>query len=203
MSRIDHVHVYELVDFQMHPNHYIELMGFGRHPEALRVKPARAPEAGDALFESMTEIASGLGVMLEKMTTAISYAIADKDIPYASGVIRKGTVAGQHYAWTAWSNGAPLITIYAIWVIGQTDMTPDWRVGHSRYRVVFEGDPQLEVTFEGSVDNSGKRLYPGLPWTALAGVTAIPDVCDANPGYITHFDLAVVRPRGLVRAGTK
>jgi hypothetical protein len=47
----------------------------------------------------------------------------------------------------------------------------------------------------------GGRKYLGLPWTALAGVNVIPDVCDAAPGVVTHFDLGLVKPRGLVRNG--
>jgi hypothetical protein len=43
-------------------------------------------------------------------------------------------------------------------------------------------------------------MFLAIPWTAMAGVNAIPDVCDAAPGVLTHFDLGVVRPRGLVRA---
>ncbi len=33
----------------------------------------------------------------------------------------------------------------------------------------------------------------------MGAINAIPDVCDAAPGWITHFDLGLVRPRGLVR----
>jgi hypothetical protein len=33
----------------------------------------------------------------------------------------------------------------------------------------------------------------------MNGINAIPTVCDAAPGVLTHLDLPLVRPRGLVR----
>ncbi len=41
--------------------------------------------------------------------------------------------------------------------------------------------------------------HPGYNWTAMGAINAIPDVCDAAPGWLTHLDLGLVRPRGLVR----
>jgi hypothetical protein len=51
----------------------------------------------------------------------------------------------------------------------------------------------------GGVEADGRRPFRGLPWTALLGATVIPQVCDAKPGVVTHIDLGVVRPHGLVR----
>jgi hypothetical protein len=34
----------------------------------------------------------------------------------------------------------------------------------------------------------------------LLGATSVQAVCDAKPGVITHLDLGVLQPRGLVRA---
>ena len=41
--------------------------------------------------------------------------------------------------------------------------------------------------------------HPGYDWTAMGAINAIPDVCDAPPGWLTHLDLGLIRPRGLVR----
>jgi hypothetical protein len=102
------------------------------------------------------------------------------------------------YEWTAWVEGAPLITYHFYWTMGY-DIEPRWDFGDSRYRVVIEGNPPLELNLSGREDPDGRRPFLGLPWTALVGVTAIPQVCDAAPGVVTHLDLGVVRPRGLVR----
>ena len=48
----------------------------------------------------------------------------------------------------------------------------------------------------------GDEGYWGRVWTAMNAVNAIPSVCDAGPGIVTHLDLPFVRPRGLVRPAT-
>jgi 2,4-diaminopentanoate dehydrogenase len=149
-------------------------------------------------------LAEGLGKKIEKVTTKLEVAKATKDIPYTlgegrtgGGVIRKGTVGGQHFEWTAWADGAPLITYHFYWSMGP-DIEPKWDID-SRYQVVIEGDPPLEVRLMARPDSDGVRPFLGLPWTGLVGATALPAVCDAKPGVIDHLDLGVVQPRGLVR----
>jgi hypothetical protein len=78
-----------------------------------------------------------------------------------------------------------------------------WDNGDSCYRVVVHGDPPLEVRLMGGVEADGRRPFHGLPWTALVGATAVPAVCDAKPGVITHLELGVVQPHGLVRPATR
>ena len=48
-------------------------------------------------------------------------------------------------------------------------------------------------------DADGRHPFLGLPWTGLVGCTAVPAVCDAPPGVVTHIDMGVVKPKGLVR----
>ena len=33
----------------------------------------------------------------------------------------------------------------------------------------------------------------------MGAINAIPEVCDAPAGWLTHFDVGLVMPRGLVR----
>lgn len=60
---------------------------------------------------------------------------------------------------------------------------------------MVEGDPSTELTLAG-VEGAA---HPGYIWTAMSAINAIPDVCDAPPGWLTHLELGLVRPRGLVR----
>lgn len=204
MNRIDHIQIYEFIDKVRNPMVYTEMMGFGRDPDELLAKPSRSAEAPYAFAQSMAMVAEGLGKKIEKVTTKLEVATATRDIPYSvgeglpvSGVIRQGTVAGQHYEWTAWVEGAPLITYHFYWTMGE-DVTPKWDID-SRYQVVIEGDPPLEVRLMGRPDANGVRPFLGLPWTGLVGATALPAVCDARPGVVSHIDLGVVQPHGLVR----
>ena len=204
MNRVDHIQIYEFIDKLRNPMVYTEMMGFGRDPEALLAKPSRSPEAPYAFAQSMALVAEGLGKTIEKVTTKLEVAKATEDIPYSlgiglpiSGTIRKGTVAGQHYEWTAWVEGKPLITYHFYWTMGE-HVEPRWDID-SRYQVVIEGDPPLEVRLMSKPDSDGVRPFLGLPWTGLLGATALPAVCEAKPGVVTHRDLGVVQPHGLVR----
>ena len=199
MNKIERIHIYEVIDHLANPSNYIEFMGFGREPDDLLAKPSRSADAPYIFAQSMEMVAEGLGKKIDNITTKLAVAAATKDIPYPRGVVRAGTVAGQHYEWTGWADGAPLIVFHCFWTMGD-DVEPMWDCGDSGYRVVIEGDPPLDMSLGGPARPNGRRTYLGLPWTAMVGVNVIPDVCDAKPGVITHFDLGVVRPRGLVRA---
>ena len=70
---------------------------------------------------------------------------------------------------------------------------------HSKDKVVIDGDPPTELTMQGVRQPDGTMAHPGYPWTAMGAINAIPDVCDAPAGWLTYFDLGLIRPRGLVR----
>lgn len=198
MNRIDRIEVIEVIDKLRNPMIYVEVMGFGRDPAELLAKPSRSPEAPRHFQQSMNTVAEGLGKKIEKVTTRLEVSAATEDIPYPNGVIKKGTVAGQHYEWTGWCEGAPLIVYHFYWTMGDK-VEPQWDNGDSCYRVVIHGDPPLELRLMGGVEADGRRPFHGLPWTGLLGATAVTAVCDAAPGVLTHIDLGVVQPRGLVR----
>jgi hypothetical protein len=204
MNRIDHIHVIEFIDKIRNPMIYTEVMGFGADPDELLAKPRRSPDTWRYFYQSLDLLAKGLGKEIEKVTSKFEVAKATKDIPYSvgvglpnTGVIRKGMVGGQHYEWTAWSDGKPLVTYHFYWSMG-ADIEPQWDLD-SRYQVVIEGDPPLEARIMARPDADGVRPFLGLPWTGLLGATALPAVCDAKPGVVTHIDLGVVQPHGLAR----
>lgn len=204
MNRIDRIEVTEFIDKVENPMVYTEMMGFGRNPDELLANPSRSPEAPYAFEGSMALLAAGLGKTIEKITTRLEVARATRDIPYSlglglpnSGVVRQGTVGGQHYEWTGWADGKPLVVYHFYWSMG-ADIEPQWDID-SRYQVTIEGDPPLELRLAARPGANGERPFLGLSWTALVGATAVPAVCDAAPGIVTHFDLGIVQPRGLVR----
>ncbi|GAB3113205.1 hypothetical protein G8770_18075 [Aestuariicella hydrocarbonica] len=205
MNRIDRIQIIEFIDKDKNPMVYTEMMGFGADPQELLAKPRRAPDTWRHFYQSLAMVAEGLGQEIEKVTSHFEVASATQDIPYTlgegrsgGGVIKTGTVGGQHYEWTAWVDGVPLISYHFYWTMGE-HVEPRWDID-SRYQVVIEGDPGMEVRLMSPPDADGKRPFLGLPWTGLVGATALPAVCDAQPGLITHLDLGVVQPRGLVRA---
>jgi len=198
MNRIDRIEVFEIADKLRNPSVYIEFMGFGLAADELASKPNCMEGAAVSFAQSMAFVVEGLGKKIENLTEAHEVALARNDIAYPGGVIRKGTVAGQHWEWTAWADDAPLVVFHLYYVMGD-DMEPNWKLGDSRHRVVIDGDPPLELTLMGAAEADGRHPFHGITWTALLGCTAVPQVCEARPGLVTHLDLGVVQPRGLVR----
>ncbi|MCB2077156.1 MAG: hypothetical protein KDE55_05585 [Novosphingobium sp.] len=203
MNRVERIHLYETIDHLANPSGYISFMGFGREAEDLLANPGRDPTAPWMFGQSMQMVADALGRQIGDITAQFNVAKATRDIAYPSGrdttsVVKKGTVAGQHYEWTGLSDGKPLVTYHCFWTMGADNIDQPWECGDSGYRIVIEGDPPMEVTMK-SPPQDGSRPYLGLPWTAMAGVNVIGAVCDAPPGVVTHFDLGVPVMRGLAR----
>lgn len=198
MERVDHIAVFEVVDHLANPSRWLEFMGFGHDCDALLAKPTRGPEAPHQFATSMALVAEALGKRVEDLTTKFEVAAATRDIAYPGGVIKAGTVAGQHYEWTAWTDGAPLITYHFYWTMGHEHVEPGWDVGEPEYRIVIEGNPPMDITIRRPPPLEHNARYISM-WTAMAGINAIPAVCDARPGMLTHRELGVLAPRGLVR----
>ena len=199
-DRIDRIEVSEIADKQKTPSVYIDFMGFGQSPEELLAKPNCMTGAVHAFAQSIALLVEGLGKTIENLTERHEIATATADIPYPGGTIRQGTVAGQHWEWTAWADGAPLVVYHLYYRVGDA-MEPAWHLGESRHHVVVHGSPSFEVTLRATAAEDGHHPFLGIDWTALLGCTAVPQVCDAAPGMVDHIALGVVRPRGLVRRG--
>lgn len=202
MNRLDKVEVHEIVNFLDEDTEALEhlpLMGFAIDPKEFESRPNLLSGAYKIFAQSQAMIAEGLGRKIDNVTTRVEVATATKDIALPGALIPKGTVAAQRHEWTAWSEGKPLVVFYACYTIGNEDMEPDWRFGKTRYRVIMAGDPPTELVLQGA-ELPGEHLpHPGYTWTAMGGVTAIPAVCEAPPGVVSHLNVGLVRPLGLVR----
>lgn len=202
MSRIDTIHVYEVVDvLKDAPMDHIDWMGFGKDKDKFLSEPTILGLGLPFFAQSMHMIADGLGVTIDEVTAAeVAVATAVEDIPHDEGAIPEGTVAAQRHEWTAWVGGQPLIVFHAIYVTAGPDkLDPAWDWGETRYEIVIEGDPPTELILKGVRRPDGTMAHPGYDWTAMGAINAIPDVCDAPPGWHNHLDLGLIRPRGLVR----
>ena len=138
-------------------------------------------------------------------------AKATKDIPYivlgegrtGGGVIRKGTVGGQHFEWTAWSDGQPLIVYHFLLVDGSGHRTQKWDLD-SRYQVVIEGDPPLEVRLMARPGADGVRPFLGA---ALDRARSAPRRCrrrlrcEARCGYAHRPGHSAAAGHGAAEVG--
>ncbi|MEV3900934.1 dihydrodipicolinate reductase [Mycobacterium sp. NPDC050551] len=201
VDRIERIEVYEVVNVLTDaPVDHIDWLGFGKPKEEFLTTPTILGLGVPFFAQSMHMIADGLGVDISEVTADLRAATATQDIPHDEGTIARGTVAAQHHEWTAWVDGRPLIVFHAIYLTAGPDgLDPAWDWGRTRYRIVIDGDPPTELTLQGVEQPGGAFSHPGYAWTAMGAINAIPDVCDAAPGWITHLDLGLIRPRGLVR----
>lgn len=202
MNRIDTIQVYEVVDvLKDAPLDHVDWMGFGKDKDTFLTEPTVLGLGLPFFAQSMYMIADGLGVTIDEVTAAeVDVATAVQDILHDEGIIAKGTVAAQRHEWTAWVGGQPLIVFHAIYVTAGADrLDPAWDWGETRYEIVMEGDPATELTLKGVRKPDGTMAHPGYEWTAMGAINAIPDVCDAAPGWLNHLDLGLIHPRGLIR----
>lgn len=201
ISRIDKIEIYEVVNVLTDaPLDHIDWLGFGKPKDEFLSTPTILGLVMPFFAQSMYMIADGLGVEIDDIRYDLAAATATADITHDLGVIPRGTVAAQHHTWTARVGGQPLIDFHAIYLTcGPTGIEPAWDWGKTRYRIVIDGDPPTALTLEGVESPDGKMTHPGYNWTAMGAINAIPDVCDAAPGWLTHLDLGLIQPRGLVR----
>jgi hypothetical protein len=199
--RIDKIVVQEVADLARHPSApmMIDGLGFARSREECLAHPAPIVETMDRIFaESITLVATGLGVELDEVTTEYDVAVATKELTVRTGSIPIGGVGGMRWVWSGIHRGAPLIEFRTFWKMGD-DLDPDWGYDELKYSLVIEGDPAIRAGFEAArpTDPNDSGL-DGRIWTAMNGVNVIPAVCDAPPGIRTHLDLPFVQPPGLV-----
>lgn len=210
-NRIDTIHVYEVVDFGTDPSKYLLLMGMGMELDEFASGTSLLAASTPYFAQSMAEIVEGLGKEIDRITHEVEVSPATEDVTYQgaqgtdmpemSGVIRRGTVGAQRHQWTAWVDDHPLVVFHAMYTMGDRSVARDFRFGPTRYRLVFEGDPPMEVTLQGGVAADGSRTHPGYVWTAMDAVNTIPAVVEAKAGVLTDFDLGLLQPKGLIRCG--
>jgi 2,4-diaminopentanoate dehydrogenase len=211
VSRIESINIYEVVNFGRDTLKYLYEMGFGNTPEEFEEGPNLLGQAWVLFAQSMAMIVDGLGKTVDKYTTDVDLGVAtrdihfeggaDSDMPGFKGVIKKGTIASQHHKWTTWVDGKPLITFHEMYTMDEFDAIdpqPDWG-GHYHYRIVIDGDEPTELILQAPPDPQGNYRKPGYTWTAMGPANAIPAVCDAPPGFMTHNELGLAPLRGLVR----
>lgn len=199
MNRIDCIHIREYADLSSKHETWPRAFGFGGDPDEIGKRPGRSPESLHVFAQSMAMVVESLGKSIEQITTKFEVAKAARDLSPPFGAVPAGSVAGMHFEWTAWADAKPLLVYHSYWTLGDA-IEPSWGASGNRYEVVIDGDPPLRVSMEANAQHpSGDQGAWGLVWTAMLGVNAIPAVCDAEPGLITHLDLGVVLPSGLIR----
>lgn len=184
-ERIDHLHVLELTNFDPYPSQQVifEMMGFGAKPDEFASKVAKQKNWLDGLFsESVQMVADGLTMGVTEITSTLETELAEKDFKIAAGVVKQGTVAGQHWRWSGKANGVEVVAHETVWR-AHPEVAPHWENGKNAIR--FTGRPTINFELERDFT----FMNNGMLATAMHAVNAIPHVVDAPPGIQTLLDL--------------
>jgi len=188
---VEHVHVLEITNFEYYPSPEImfDSMGFGSMPEDFERNGERRTDWLNGVFgESIQMVADGMQLDVTKIVSTQELALADQDLKTAAGIVRKGTVAGQHWRWAGLTaDGVERIAHETVWRMHHS-VAPDW--AHGNHAITLEGAPMMHLEFP---PNFG--MSDGLLGTAMHALNAIPYVVEASPGIQTFLDLPSIAYR--------
>ena len=201
-STITHVRAEEFSDIRTYnaPLVVREVMGFGLTPEQAMSGPIAALlEAG--FKASVRMVTDQLGFRAEpriRSTQEVAVAVTGSDelvVP-----MEPGTVAARRFRWEAIVDDEPVVTAAVNWLMCEVELDPPWTLGDKgeRFEVEITGDPDVSLTFKGLQPESvaeGLKRNPGVVATANHCVSAIPYVCEAEPGIKTYLDLPLIAGR--------
>ncbi len=190
--RIDHIHVLEISNFEHYPSPEImfESMGFGSTPDKFAQANTRRMGWLNSLFnESLHMVADGLGASLDRLETSLETALAEQDLKTASGIVKTGTVAGQHWTWSGIIGEKVRLVHETVWRMHST-VAPHWATG--KHSVTIKGNPGMHLEFDADY------VTDGLEATAMHAVNAIPLVVEALPGIRSFLDLPWIMGRGAL-----
>lgn len=207
---ITHVRAEEFSDIRTYGAPYVvgEIMLFGKTPD----EAARSPMLnvlGGGFMQSIDMVAAALGFDLDSdKRSHHEVSVATAPIASPIGEIAPGRVAAQRYTWEGLVRGEPVITVRTNWFMGEEHLEPAWSFGPEgeRFEVEVTGDPSSKVSFHGWHPESieaGLARNPGIVATATHCVSAVPYVCQAEPGIRSYLDLPLVSGRaaaGLAKA---
>jgi len=197
---IRHVRAEEFSDIRVYRAELVvrEVMLFGKRPEEAQASPM-LDLLGFGFGQSIDMVAAALGMRLDaQKATTHEMAVATAPIDTPVGVIAKGTVAAQRFAWQGLVGGTPAITVRVNWLMGEAHLDPPWKIGGERFEVEVDGDPSIQVTLRGlqpPFERANFDRNEGIVATAMHCVNSIPYVCAAPPGIRTYLDLPLITGR--------
>ncbi len=189
-KRIEQIYVREISNFQFYPSPEImfDMMGFGKTEEEFAKQIERYKFWLTGLFrENVQMIADGLGLDLDGIAEETVRAYAPDDLETAAGIVRKGTIAGQHWEWAGMKGGKKVIVHETVWRM-HGSVAPDWPQGD--HSITISGEPRMHMEFKAD------WISDGLLATGMHAVNAIPYVVAAHPGIKTFLDLPWIVGRG-------
>ncbi|MFN4135118.1 MAG: dihydrodipicolinate reductase [Novosphingobium sp.] len=192
--RLDCLTIDEFADLSSRnsPGLLFDVMGFGKAIGPFQQE--RADHVRADFSGSLTQLADGLGIAVERWQAKGEYAAARTDQPIAAGLIRAGTMAAQRITVEGLAGDTVRFRFRANWYAARDLDAAGWDLRESGWRVRVDGDTPLDVgiTFPVAPEHYA-AFTPGL--TAHRAVNAVASVCAAPPGIRTTIDLPQVIAR--------
>lgn len=211
-STIERIHSYEigLYDDYGVPEIMINGMGFG---QPLDFEPWVAiPGAIAGEWSGQIRlIGDALGVEIEEVRETFDRAVTNRTLEVAMGTVEAGTCGALRMQAIGVVGGREAIIIEHVTRLA-SDVAPDWPqgIGDLSYRVVIEGDPDIDSTLTATLRDPKRAGIAGMTSgagamvaTAMRVVNAIPYVVAAEPGLLSSVDLPLTIPRSAFLTGSR
>jgi 4-hydroxy-tetrahydrodipicolinate reductase len=198
-DRIERITVLESVDATGYASAETQRsVGFAGDPDDPTT--ADLTEHGSAVFgDAVALIADALDVTLDTIGFEPEYARATETMDLGFMVIPEGSVAGVTGTWFGEAYSRRVVECRFRWKMGWA-MAPDWPLQHG-YFVDIDGEPRVRSRFQIMPPPDWDEpdfMGLGMIMTAMPAINAIPAVCGAQPGIVTHADLPLVTAAGYV-----
>ena len=203
---IEKVHAYEIALYDDYAVADImgDALGFGR---PLDYQPwISFPGAIAGEWQGQIRlVAEALGVEVDEVRETFDRRATDRTLDVAFGTVEAGTCGALRMQAVGVVDGREAIVIEHVTRLAH-DVAPEWPtgVGDLSYRVVVDGDPDIDCTLRVSQRDPARAGIAGMTSgagamvaTAMRVVNAIPHVVDASPGLLSSLDLPLTLPRHI------
>ncbi|MCO8251197.1 NAD(P)H-dependent amine dehydrogenase family protein [Comamonas thiooxydans] len=184
MASLEHVECLEMVDCSNVPSADFLFGVLGFNSDLAKSDIRKGPLAQlytDLYSETFAYMADAWGTKVKSITPDHRMTLAPQDITIKSGVIQKGLVAGTEWRWDAVFEDGRTMTHSLLWTIAP-ELHSDGEGAH--WKITARGRPNIEISLNISdPDPNAPHSRPAMDMTAAVLIRAIPDVCNAAPGF--------------------
>ena len=184
---IDRIHVVESISMRTYSSaNVMAFLGFGCSPDApSQLDVMHSDRSRSPFFTSLAMVADALRFELEDIKYTREVALADVPIETAVGTVEPGTIAVTKIQFVGIANGREVLANQFIWRVSD-EVAPQWEVG-DKWILEIDGDPTFRSEMYVATQSDAQR--PTSLTVAMAGVNAIPTVCESGPGVRSVLSL--------------
>ena len=205
VSGIREIRTREIFNYALYDQPHVvrEVIGFGGSMDAL---PLMLHEfAIEMVWAPMVRlVGAALGKPVERIEVQVERLPLERTIEVPGmGTFEAGTQGAFRFEVRGYHGGAPLYVLEHVTRIDDK-CAPHWPYppeGRGCHQVIISGDPDLHVSVHAEDHHEPGAAGGGNASAANWVVNAIPAVCAAPPGVVTHLDLPRISGAGQLPHG--